>query len=276
MQLNCDSIIGYKYGMLLVVEYTHTAQKNRFYRCICDCGNTCIKRGTYIKRNRVHSCGCLLKKTNTKHGYASGDRKNIIPEYSIWLAMKQRCYYSKSVQYHNYGGRGIRVCQEWLGDNGFLSFITYMGKRPSPKHSLDRFPNKNGDYCPGNVRWATSVEQNRNLRSNKWLTYNGEQIIQKDFCKLVGLGIKQLNNYIKTMNPDQIVEYLKKREPHSERIKNIIGMKRFQLTVISFEGVNNRKSSIWKCLCSCGNSIMLPYGQVIRNKSCGCLSRKNI
>jgi hypothetical protein len=83
------------------------------------------------------------------------------PEYTTWLRMKNRCSCGPSDQaYSNYAGRGIRVCDEWRSD--FSAFFAYMGPRPSPKHSIDRYPDNDGNYRPGNCRWATAKEQNGN------------------------------------------------------------------------------------------------------------------
>lgn len=84
------------------------------------------------------------------------------PLYSIWNMMKQRCYNSKHTAYPLYGGRGIRVCKRWL--DSFQNFINDVGERPSLKHTIDRYPDKDGDYEPTNFRWATWHEQNLNRR----------------------------------------------------------------------------------------------------------------
>lgn len=93
------------------------------------------------------------------------------PEYAAWEDMKQRCANAK--KFPNHAGRGIQVCDEWLGQGGFERFFGHVGPRPSENHSLDRYPNKDGNYEPENVRWATSVEQNNNTRRNRLLEYNG-------------------------------------------------------------------------------------------------------
>jgi len=95
-----------------------------------------------------------------KHG--GGSKNQLAPEYVAWLAMKQRCYYKAGEAYQRYGARGIRVAAEWLSD--FPQFLRDVGKRPSPKHTLDRYPDGDGDYEPGNVRWATRRQQAMNRK----------------------------------------------------------------------------------------------------------------
>lgn len=86
--------------------------------------------------------------------------------------MKSRCNNPNHVNYKDYGARGIRVCERW--NASYEAFAADVGPRPSPLHSLDRYPDQNGNYEPGNVRWATSKEQNRNLRSNRMIAIGGE------------------------------------------------------------------------------------------------------
>lgn len=84
--------------------------------------------------------------------------------------MLQRCINPNSPDYPSYGGRGIKVCDRWFN---FENFLADMGEKPYPDFSIDRYPDKNGNYEPGNCRWATSAEQQRNLRKNRYVTYNG-------------------------------------------------------------------------------------------------------
>lgn len=124
----------------------------------------------FVERNRKGRVGdrsfCSAKcaaESQVVHGQArSGSRS---PTYRAWQEMHQRCSNPNFGDYEYYGGRGITVCERWTGDGGFQRFVDDVGERPSPKLSLDRYPNRDGNYEPGNVRWATSTEQNRN-RSN--------------------------------------------------------------------------------------------------------------
>lgn len=85
-------------------------------------------------------------------------------EHTAWRNMRQRCTYRKHRSWKDYGGRGITVCARWLGPDGYAHFLADMGRKPSPDHSLDRFPNNDGDYSPDNCRWATRSQQQNNTR----------------------------------------------------------------------------------------------------------------
>lgn len=100
--------------------------------------------------------------------------------YTIWLGIKHRCYNPKNKQYKDYGGRGIKMCDEWLND--YPAFKAYLGERPSLKHTLDRIDN-DGNYEPDNVRWATHIEQNQNKRLPSGYNLHGEIKDGSQYCK---------------------------------------------------------------------------------------------
>ncbi len=105
-----------------------------------------------------------------------GSEGEIRPEYSAWVSMKNRCLNPRAHNYRRYGGRGITICREWI-DN-FAAFFAYVGPRPSAQHSIDRFPDNNGNYEPGNVRWATAKEQTNNR--SKYATPRWRPVIRSD------------------------------------------------------------------------------------------------
>lgn len=111
------------------------------------------------------------------HGGASSGKT---PTYRCWLGIKKRCCNLKEPAYYKYGGRGIIVCERWI--NSFENFLADVGERPSSLHSLDRIDN-DGNYEPGNVRWATSSEQARNRRSNHILSVGGVEKPMIEWCE---------------------------------------------------------------------------------------------
>lgn len=106
-----------------------------------------------------------------KHG--ASRRSGKTAEYQIWLAMRQRCSNPRKRQFADYGGRGVVVCPKW---DDFAAFLEDMGPRPTPRHSIDRWPDKDGNYEPGNCRWATATEQASNTRRNVVVSVYGEQM----------------------------------------------------------------------------------------------------
>ena len=173
----------------LVVGDRVAGARDTTYICLCDCGNQAKATAHGLRSGRNQSCGCLGKERRlasvTKHGLTPSDHKKWHPLYRTWQAMKQRCYNPLFPKYASHGGRGIKVCEQWRHD--FETFLRDIGTRPSPKHSLDRFPDNDGDYEPGNVRWATPKEQARNCRTTTWITYQGETLSHLDWADRLGI-----------------------------------------------------------------------------------------
>ncbi len=126
--------------------------------------------------------GAKGNQNNFKHGGKSNNKTT--PEYQAWGQAKKRCECKTDKDYKRYGGRGIKMSPKWRDDFGV--FLADMGERPSPKHSLDRI-DTNGHYEPGNCRWATIIEQQRNRRSNVHITINGVTKIQTEWCELYSI-----------------------------------------------------------------------------------------
>lgn len=167
MAVRSIDLTGRKFGRLSVVSRAPKGdRKNRgaIWVCKCDCGELTQVRADSLKNGRTKSCGCLSSETavkvHTKHGCASGG--GVTREYQAWVNMRARCSGIQKHCWKNYGGRGISVCQEW--DASFEAFFSHVGESPGPGYELDRIDNDLG-YQPGNVRWVTKSENNKNRRS---------------------------------------------------------------------------------------------------------------
>jgi hypothetical protein len=123
-------------------------------------------------------------------------------EYRTWCAMRERCNSHANIEYHRYGGAGVKVCRRW--DN-FAAFLADVGLRPSPVHSLDRFPDRNGDYRPGNVRWATPSEQQRNRRNSIILAWRGQRRHILEWGELLGLSINTIRRRLRSTRRPSVV-----------------------------------------------------------------------
>lgn len=168
-------ISGERFGKLIVKGFAFIGQNNHrsYWLCQCDCGNSSIVSQSELKNGKTKSCGCLVKQ--------NGQRKHMQYKsriYKIYSRMKRVCYNVNSKDYNNYGGRGIKICNEWLGENGFINFYKWsilngFNKELSPKEcTIDRINNDKG-YSPENCRWTTLREQQNNTRRNRYISYDG-------------------------------------------------------------------------------------------------------
>ena len=131
-------------------------------------------------------------KTKEYHGCSTHGQQH--PLYTLWAQMLNRCNSPTARGYQRYGGRGIRVCKRW--SESFLECVADSGPRPSNRDTLDRYPNNDGNYEPGNVRWATPAEQSRNKRSNHLITFNGKTLCLTDWANEIGTTINVLRTRI--------------------------------------------------------------------------------
>lgn len=170
-----------------------------YWDCLCDCRETKSVTDNKLKTGEIRSCGCLRRETTSINGKARRTHGEAVhgeetPEYKAWTIRKSL---TTDPSRKNYYGRGIKLCQGWW--TSFLDFLAAVGRRPTPRHSIDRINNDGHYSCgkcgeclangwPMNVRWATPKEQLRNTRVNKFLTINGETKCQAEWAEQFGLS----------------------------------------------------------------------------------------
>lgn len=154
---------GQKFGRWTILDKSLFKNKKIFWKCRCECGVQRFVQSYHLRTGESRSCGCLSSDVSTqmwtKHGLSK--QPGI---YVAWRAMIQRCESPGKDKYKYYAGRGIKVCKRWR--KSFEAFLEDMGNKPSPDLSLDRI-NNDGDYEPGNCRWATRSQQIQNSRKVK-------------------------------------------------------------------------------------------------------------
>lgn len=178
-------LTGFRFGRLVALKCVGpykakpASEPKLAWRCKCDCGKEVdVVRGSLVSGLTL-SCGCLNREKAASRSLTHGGSHTDI--YRTWQHMIGRCHRKSDGAWKDYGGRGISVCKEWRND--FKKFAEYIGQKPSPRHSIDRI-NNDGNYEPGNVRWATAEQQARNKRKPK----------RKTHCKR-GHGFTERNTY---------------------------------------------------------------------------------
>ena len=176
-------LTGHRFGRLVVLSVvdseagTDTPTK---WLCQCDCGNLTQVQGSNLKSGGTKSCGCLQREFAKQNGQTHGGTKTRL--YTIWSHMRHRCHFEWDKAYPYYGGRGIKVCEEWNAD--YASFREWAYASGYENHlTLERI-DVNGDYCPDNCRWATKQEQNLNKRTTIRIEYNGEFKTQSEWASI--------------------------------------------------------------------------------------------
>ena len=191
------------------------------WKCRCDCGKVTTVRARSLWSGNTRSCGCLQKEKASKIGKAmhtthggSGTRLN-----KIYRAIKQRCNNPQNPAYENYGGRGITVCAEWL--NSFEAFRDWaLANGYRDDLTIDRIDN-DGPYCPENCRWVTMKQQGNNRRSNRVLTYNGENHTITEWAELTGINLHTLMGrlYVRGWNVEKALTTKVRRKNNARNSK---------------------------------------------------------
>lgn len=186
------NIIGRKFGLLTVVSLDHINGYTRYFLCECECGNHSIVAKNALTTGKQVSCGCLRKKR-------IGELNKLPDGYlrlgKIYRAMKKRCYNPSSNRYYRYGGRGIKICDEWLENiDAFREWAINNGYNDSL--SIDRIDN-DGDYCPENCRWISMSDQSVNNSKNIYIEYDGKSKTISQWAKDLGMKNSTLHNRIR-------------------------------------------------------------------------------
>lgn len=190
-------LTGKRFSRWLVLSRVENNRHNQpRWNCLCDCGKEKYVVAGNLTSGVSKSCGCLNIEVhravciarNTTHGLAGS------PEHITWVNIRQRCENPKCSSYEKYGAKGISVCERW---QTFENFLIDMGKKPTPKHTIDRFPDCTGNYEPGNCRWATMKQQQANRRHNVFVSYQGETLVIPEWSRRTGIAIETIRQRIK-------------------------------------------------------------------------------
>lgn len=198
MNNNDESWIGKRYGRLVVQGFQRKKTSGWNWIVLCDCGKTKEVNPSDVKNGKTRSCGCLhdevISKRARKFNHGVYENKRL---YGIYNGIKSRCSRKSSARYDDYGGRGIKVCDEWLNPvNGFDNFVEWSIKNGySENLSIDRMDVDKG-YSPDNCRWVTMYDQSLNKRQTRWVTYNGEKIQLFVLCKNLGVSYDTVHDRI--------------------------------------------------------------------------------
>lgn len=169
----------------------------RLFRCECDCGGEKIVKMGCLKNGYTSSCGCLWREQAIKN-IPRTHEMSASREYWIWKSMKARCLNPNNASFNRYGGRGISVCERWMK---FDNFYSDMGDAPS-RLTLDRKDN-NGNYEPGNCRWATYKQQQRNRSSNHRIAHNGTTKSMVEWSEDLGISYNTIQGRHSSGYPEQ-------------------------------------------------------------------------
>lgn len=174
------NITGQSFGRLTAKHRTVTGKRAKWL-CVCICGNTKEARQDHLIAGVSTSCGCFRVDNTIKMHTTHGQSRSTT--YRSWSSMMTRCYDQKQKEFKYWGGRGIKVCDQW---HKFECFFEDMGQRPEGC-TIDRYPNKNGNYEPGNCRWATAEEQANNVSSNLVINLNGDSRTLAQWSRATGI-----------------------------------------------------------------------------------------
>lgn len=182
--MKVKDLVNKRFGRLTILECQEITSKNVIWKCRCDCGKITLVSQTGLLYDKTKSCGCIRKEMLSNRSNAHHHSQTRI--YKIWIDIKKRCYNINSINYKNYGGRGITICDEWKND--FMPFYNWsMNNGYTDKLSIDRI-NNDGNYEPSNCRWVDKFTQANNTRRNHYITYKGKEMTLAEWSKTLNIG----------------------------------------------------------------------------------------
>lgn len=177
-------LTGQRFGRLVVVERVENSADGRArWLCRCDCGQSKTVLGEHLKKGRTKSCGCAKSESSSKRFKKHGGRNSKL--YRIWSNMKDRCNNPDCKVYSDYGGRGIKVCKEWIDDfSAFQKWALANGYKEGL--TIDHKDNDKG-YSPDNCRWTDRKIQGNNKRNCRYITYKGQRKTVAEWSDITGI-----------------------------------------------------------------------------------------
>lgn len=199
-------LTGKKFNRLTVLERVESKNKKTLWKCKCDCGNITIVETYNLRHGSTKSCGCYYKEQKNKfYQDCITHNKTHTRLYVVWAGMKQRCYCKTSLHYKIYGGRGITICDEWLGCDGFQNFYNWSMKNgyrdtgtKRNKITIDRIDVNKG-YSPDNCRWVDYYVQANNKTDNRFIEYNGKVKTITEWCRLLNLNYPVIDHRVRKL-----------------------------------------------------------------------------
>lgn len=174
-------IAGNKFGRWFVIKRDGKIGESSAFLCVCDCGTIRRVRGPLLARGLTLSCGCLGREILGNNARKHGRHTHHL--YRTWVAMRDRCRRETHDAYHRYGGRGISVCERW---NDFALFLHDVEQSWSAGLTLDRI-DPNGNYEPGNIRWATAQQQAQNKAGARTISHDGKSLTIREWANIAGI-----------------------------------------------------------------------------------------
>lgn len=201
-----EDLTSRRFGRVIVLELNHihtcpSCTTFPMWRCKCDCGNEVIVNASSLKKGLTQSCGCLRKEKTASKNLSHGESDSRL--YRIYKGMKSRCYNPNDTTYHNYGARGISVCEGWIQD--FTSFRNWSLENGYAEDlSIDRIDN-DGDYCPENCRWTDVFTQVNNSRHNHFVVLGGEKHTITEWSRIFEVNVKTFSYWVKKDSSEEAI-----------------------------------------------------------------------